>query len=93
MAKLLTILDREAKITHEQFASQIELRIGTGDGDDAKGPDMKVWSQGRGLQDVRFYQRADVQVAHALPFRWSGDRPSFVTLPSSSRDQPVLGMT
>ncbi|KAL4065337.1 FACT complex subunit-domain-containing protein [Scleroderma yunnanense] len=52
MVKLETILDKEAKISHEQFASQIELRIGTGDGDDAKGPDMKVWSKGRGLQDV-----------------------------------------
>ncbi|KAH7889938.1 FACT complex subunit SPT16 [Phlebopus sp. FC_14] len=50
--KLETILDKEAKITHEQFASQIELRIGTGDADDAKGPDMKVWSKGRGLSDV-----------------------------------------
>ncbi|KAI6043042.1 FACT complex subunit SPT16 [Pisolithus marmoratus] len=52
MVKLETILDKEAKITHDQFASQIELRIGTGDGDDAKGPDMRVWSKGRGLQDV-----------------------------------------
>jgi len=27
-----------------------------------KGPDIRVWSKGRGLQDVRFYQRADVPV-------------------------------
>jgi hypothetical protein len=47
------ILDKEAKITHEQFASQIEARLGSGEGDDAKGPDMKVWSKGRGLSDVR----------------------------------------
>ncbi|KAI6036867.1 FACT complex subunit SPT16 [Pisolithus microcarpus] len=52
MVKLETILDKEAKITHDQFASQIEFRIGTGEGDDAKGPDMRVWSKGRGLQDV-----------------------------------------
>lgn len=52
MVKLETILDKEAKITHDQFASQIELRIGTGEGDDAKGPDMRIWSKGRGLQDV-----------------------------------------
>ncbi|KAG6331187.1 hypothetical protein ID866_7902 [Astraeus odoratus] len=52
MVKLETILDKEAKITHEQFSSQIELRIGTGEGDGAKGPDMRVWSKGRGLQDV-----------------------------------------
>ncbi|KAF8126534.1 FACT complex subunit SPT16 [Boletus edulis] len=50
--KLETILDKEAKITHEQFAGQIESRIGTGDGEGAKGPDMKVWSKGRGLSDV-----------------------------------------
>ena len=47
-----TILDREAKISHEAFATQIEARIGYGEGDKAKGPDMKVWSKGRGLNDV-----------------------------------------
>ncbi|KAI9064261.1 FACT complex subunit SPT16 [Trametes sanguinea] len=50
--KLETILDREAKISHEAFATQIEARIGYGEGDKAKGPDMKVWSKGRGLNDV-----------------------------------------
>jgi len=60
IVKLETILDKEAKITHEQFAGQIELRIGTGDGDDAKGPDMRVWSKGRGLQDVRFSSLLDL---------------------------------
>ena len=50
--KLETILDREAKISHEAFAGQIEARIGYGEGDKAKGPDMKVWSKGRGLNDV-----------------------------------------
>lgn len=50
--KLETILDREAKISHEAFAGQIEARLGYGDGNDAKGPDMKVWSKGRGLNDV-----------------------------------------
>ncbi|TFK83944.1 FACT complex subunit SPT16 [Polyporus arcularius HHB13444] len=50
--KLETILDREAKITHDAFAGQIEARIGYGEGDKAKGPDMKVWSKGRGLNDV-----------------------------------------
>ncbi|KAJ8589733.1 FACT complex subunit SPT16 [Rhizopogon salebrosus TDB-379] len=52
VVKLEMILDKEAKITHEQFASQIEARLGSGEGDDAKGPDMKVWSKGRGLSDV-----------------------------------------
>lgn len=45
-------MDRETKITHEQFASQIEARLGYGEGDNAKGPDMKVWSKGRGLNEV-----------------------------------------
>jgi hypothetical protein len=51
--KLEMILDKEAKITHEQFATQIEARLGSGEGEVAKGPDMKVWSKGRGLNDVR----------------------------------------
>ncbi|EKM55643.1 uncharacterized protein PHACADRAFT_173804 [Phanerochaete carnosa HHB-10118-sp] len=50
--KLETILDREAKISHEAFAGQIEARLGYGEGTDAKGPDMRVWSKGRGLTDV-----------------------------------------
>lgn len=52
LQKLETILDREAKISHEAFASQIEARLGYGEGDNAKGPDMKVWSKGKGLTDV-----------------------------------------
>ncbi|PAV23533.1 FACT complex subunit SPT16 [Pyrrhoderma noxium] len=50
--KLETILDKEAKITHETFAGQIEARLGAGEGDDARGPDMKVWNKGRGLSEV-----------------------------------------
>ncbi|KAI9509977.1 FACT complex subunit SPT16 [Russula earlei] len=50
--KLETILDRETKISHEQFAAQIEARLGSGEGENAKGPDMKVWSKGRGINDV-----------------------------------------
>ena len=50
--KLETNLDREAKISHEAFAGQIEARLGYGEGNDAKGPDMRVWSKGRGLNDV-----------------------------------------
>jgi hypothetical protein len=50
--KLETILDREAKITHDAFATQIEMRLGSGEGENAKGPDMRVWSKGRGLSDV-----------------------------------------
>jgi hypothetical protein len=49
--KLETILDREAKITHEVFAAQIESRLGSGE-ENGKPPDMKVWSKGRDLKDV-----------------------------------------
>ncbi len=50
--KLETILDRETKISHEQFATQIEARLGSGEAENAKGPDMKVWGKGRGINDV-----------------------------------------
>ncbi|PFH49104.1 hypothetical protein AMATHDRAFT_195429 [Amanita thiersii Skay4041] len=50
--KLESILDREAKITHEMLSAQVEARLGSGEGNSAKGPDMKVWSKGKGLQDV-----------------------------------------
>ncbi|VDC07164.1 unnamed protein product [Peniophora sp. CBMAI 1063] len=52
--KLETIIDRELEISHESFASQMEARLGSGEGDSAKGPDMKVWSKGRNLKDVEF---------------------------------------
>lgn len=51
--KLETILDKEAKISHEDFSAQIEARLGSGEGDDAKGPDMKVWNKNPKLKDVR----------------------------------------
>jgi hypothetical protein len=50
--KLETILDREAKITHEAFAAQIESRLGSGE-ENGKPPDMKVWSKARDVTDVR----------------------------------------
>ncbi|KAF8630400.1 hypothetical protein AX15_002953 [Amanita polypyramis BW_CC] len=50
--KLESILDREAKVTHEAFSAQIEARLGSGEGSSARGPDMKVWDKGKGLQDV-----------------------------------------
>ena len=62
--KLEMILDREAKITHEAFAAQIEARLGSGSGDNARGPDMKVWNNGRGLNDVRLYCIARALDAH-----------------------------
>jgi nucleosome binding factor SPN SPT16 subunit len=36
------------------LSAQIEARLGTGEGDNAKPPDAKVWSKGKGLSDVRF---------------------------------------
>ncbi|KAF8228962.1 FACT complex subunit SPT16 [Tricholoma matsutake] len=50
--KLESILDKEAKISHEMFAAQVEARLGSGEGTSAKGPDMKVWNRGKGLDDV-----------------------------------------
>jgi hypothetical protein len=44
------ILDRETKLSHEQFSAQIEARLGGGD----KDPDQKVWSKGKGLTNVSF---------------------------------------
>jgi len=45
-------LDKESKISHDMLAAQIEARLGSGEGDNAKGPDMKVWSKGKNLTDV-----------------------------------------
>ncbi|KAJ7632236.1 FACT complex subunit SPT16 [Roridomyces roridus] len=50
--KLESILDKESKITHEVLAAQIEARLGSGEGANAKPPDPKVWSKGKGLSDV-----------------------------------------
>ena len=36
----------------------MEARLGSGEGDTAKGPDMKVWNKGRGLTDVCVLARA-----------------------------------
>lgn len=46
--KLESILDKETKITHEMLSAQIETRLGS----EEKGPDMKVWSRGKGLENV-----------------------------------------
>ncbi|KAK0483168.1 FACT complex subunit SPT16 [Armillaria novae-zelandiae] len=46
--RLETILDRETKISHDQFAAQIEARLGSGEGEKAKGPDMNVWGHYKG---------------------------------------------
>jgi len=34
------------------LAAQIEARLGSGEGSTAKGPDMKVWSKGKNLENV-----------------------------------------
>jgi hypothetical protein len=51
------ILDKEAKLAHDAFAAQIEARLGSGEGANAKGPDMKVWNRGRGLNDVSSFEQ------------------------------------
>ncbi|KAG7092167.1 hypothetical protein E1B28_008536 [Marasmius oreades] len=50
--RLESILDKESKVTHGHLAAQIESRLGSGEGPEAKGPDMKVWSKGKGLNDI-----------------------------------------
>jgi hypothetical protein len=81
-AKLEMILDRETKLTHEAFAAQIESRIGAGD----KGPDMKVWSKGKGLNNVRRVPMVSPQAFElTLRGRSTGSRSSLRTRPSSSR--------
>ncbi|KAK1232500.1 FACT complex subunit spt16 [Marasmius sp. AFHP31] len=50
--RLESILDKESKVTHGHLAAQIESRLGSGEGADAKGPDMRVWSKGKGLNDI-----------------------------------------
>ncbi|KAF9072976.1 FACT complex subunit SPT16 [Rhodocollybia butyracea] len=50
--KLESILDKESKISHEALAAQIESKLGSGEGNNAKGPDMKTWSKGKGLEKV-----------------------------------------
>ncbi|KAG6874314.1 hypothetical protein C0995_001539 [Termitomyces sp. Mi166 len=50
--KLEAILDKESKITHDMLAAQIEARLGSGEGSTAKGPDMKVWTKGKGLDEI-----------------------------------------
>ncbi|KAF7338622.1 FACT complex subunit SPT16 [Mycena venus] len=50
--KLESILDKESKISHEMLSAQIEARLGSGDGSNAKPPDAKVWSKGKGLSDM-----------------------------------------
>ena len=50
--ELETILDREAQISHSASAGQMEPRPGYGEGDSAKGSDMKVWRSRKGPNDV-----------------------------------------
>ena len=74
--KLETILDRETKISHDQFATQIEARLGSGEGESAKGPDMKVWGKGRGINDVGDTKRL-TPTLHLLSHRLTGYRRNF----------------
>jgi len=49
--RLELILDKETRISHSALAEQVEARLGGGEAN--KPADMKVWSKGRGLTDVR----------------------------------------
>ena len=90
--KLETILDRETKISHEQLATQIEARLGSGEGETAKGPDMKVWSKGRGINDVSC-SRLHLSRRHMNFFpRLTGCLRSFAILLSSSLVPPPMVM-
>lgn len=52
-SKLENILDREAKTPHSTLSATIESRLGGGEGENAKGPDMKIWSKLEGHKKVR----------------------------------------
>jgi len=87
--KLESILDKEAKISHDTFAAQVEARLGSGEGSSAKGPDMKVWNRGKGLDDV------SVHVKHGLlrpspVCRSIGNWSNFAIHPSSFHGQANL---
>jgi len=47
--RLEVILDQEKALSHSSLVAMVEARLGADD----KPPDMKVWSKGRGLADVR----------------------------------------
>lgn len=92
--KLESILDKEAKISHEMFAAQVEARLGSGEGTSAKGPDMKVWNRGKGLDDVGVSCRARVIafLTHASYYRSIGNWLNFAIHPSSFLDPANLDM-
>jgi nucleosome binding factor SPN SPT16 subunit len=90
--KLETILDRETKISHDQFATQIEARLGSGEGESAKGPDMKVWGKGRGINDVGGTKRLALTL-HLLSHRLIGYRRNFAIPLSSSLVRLLVAMT
>lgn len=82
--KLESILDRESKVTHETLSVQIEARLGSGEGDNAKGPDMKVWGKGKDLTNVGTLAMIPCAMPNP-PLRLTGNPPSFVTPRSSYR--------
>lgn len=91
--KLESILDREAKISHETFAAQIEARLGYGEGDNAKGPDMKVWNKDQRLSNVSFKPRLYLHRDLNTLSRLTGHQRSSVIPLSSSHSQRRQGMT
>lgn len=49
-SKMESIIDRGTKVTHEEFASMIEEKIGN----DEKAADMKLWNRNAQLGEVSF---------------------------------------
>lgn len=45
------------------LASQIETRLGSGEGTSTKGPDMKVWNKGKGLENVSSHEYVELYIA------------------------------
>lgn len=66
-SQLESILDRGTQVSHEIFATRVEARIGSGEGPTAKGPDMKVWGKGKGLENVRIAPSSIIDSLLNLP--------------------------
>ncbi|KAG5341046.1 hypothetical protein C0989_011905 [Termitomyces sp. Mn162] len=77
--KLEAILDKESKITHDMLAAQIEARLGSGEGSTAKGPDMRVWSKGKGLDE-------DQEKQYNILLNLQSELLSFIKNDISARD-------
>jgi hypothetical protein len=91
--RLEKILDSEAKVSHEAVSTQIESRIGSGEGPDAKGPDMRVWSKGKNLAEVRKHLLERFEGTLIALYSWTGNWWSSLTHLSSFPVPPKQAMT